>query len=57
MRIIPEPIQFEWDAGNADKNYKEHLIFNFDKTFFNIEANHKYVLRHLLNTFFLDTPN
>ncbi len=26
--IIPEPIEFEWDDGNKDKNYKKHGILN-----------------------------
>lgn len=26
--IIPEPIEFEWDAGNIDKNFKKHGIEN-----------------------------
>ena len=26
--IIPEPIEFEWDKGNKDKNFKKHGILN-----------------------------
>ena len=26
--IIPEPIEFEWDRGNLDKNFKKHRITN-----------------------------
>lgn len=26
--IIPEPIEFEWDRGNIDKNFKKHGINN-----------------------------
>ncbi|KKQ92659.1 MAG: hypothetical protein UT58_C0012G0022 [Microgenomates group bacterium GW2011_GWC1_39_7b] len=26
--IIPEPIEFEWDKGNTDKNFKKHGISN-----------------------------
>ncbi len=26
--IIPEPIEFEWDKGNIDKNSKKHGIEN-----------------------------
>ena len=26
MKIIPEPIEFEWDDGNADKNRVKHGI-------------------------------
>lgn len=26
--IIPEPIEFEWDEGNKDKNFKKHGILN-----------------------------
>lgn len=28
MRIIPEPISFEWDKGNSDKNFKKHNVSN-----------------------------
>ena len=28
MRIIPEPVTFEWDKGNIDKNFKKHGIDN-----------------------------
>ena len=26
MKIIPEPLSFEWDAGNIDKNLKKHNV-------------------------------
>ena len=26
MVIIPEPISFEWDSGNIDKNFKRHNV-------------------------------
>ncbi len=26
--VIPEPIQFEWDKGNIDKNFKGHEVGN-----------------------------
>lgn len=26
--IIPEPITFDWDKGNKDKNFKKHGISN-----------------------------
>jgi hypothetical protein len=26
--IISEPIEFEWDEGNKDKNFKKHGILN-----------------------------
>lgn len=26
--ILPEPIEFEWDEGNVDKNVKKHGIEN-----------------------------
>ncbi len=28
MKILPEPISFEWDKGNIDKNLKKHRITN-----------------------------
>lgn len=28
MKTIPEPITFEWDEGNIDKNLKKHGIIN-----------------------------
>lgn len=30
MKILPEPITFEWDKGNTDKNYKKHKVSNRD---------------------------
>jgi uncharacterized protein len=26
MEIVPEPISFEWDEGNIDKNLKRHKV-------------------------------
>lgn len=26
MTILPEPVLFEWDSGNADKNQKKHDV-------------------------------
>ncbi|HSX43343.1 MAG TPA: BrnT family toxin [Candidatus Saccharimonadales bacterium] len=26
MRILPEPIAFQWDTGNVDKNLKKHNV-------------------------------
>ena len=26
MKILPEPLLFEWDFGNIDKNYKKHKV-------------------------------
>lgn len=28
MRILPEPIVFEWDKGNIDKNLVKHSVIN-----------------------------
>ncbi len=28
MESIPEPLEFEWDEGNRDKNWEKHLISN-----------------------------
>ena len=28
MKILPEPITFEWDKGNIDKNLKKHGVTN-----------------------------
>ena len=28
MKIVPRPIQFEWDKGNAGKNYDKHKVTN-----------------------------
>lgn len=28
MKILPEPISFEWDKGNIDKNFLKHKITN-----------------------------
>lgn len=26
MRIIPEPLSFDWDLGNSDKNFQKHNV-------------------------------
>lgn len=26
MKIIPEPVVFEWDSGNQEKNWKKHKV-------------------------------
>jgi len=26
MKIIPDPLSFEWDLGNIDKNLKKHNV-------------------------------
>lgn len=28
MILLPEPIQFQWDAGNQDKNWMKHQVSN-----------------------------
>lgn len=28
MKILPEPISFEWDKGNIGKNFKKHKVSN-----------------------------
>jgi len=28
VNILPEPISFEWDRGNNDKNFKKHDVTN-----------------------------
>ena len=28
MRILPEPVVFEWDLGNLDKNWGKHKVRN-----------------------------
>lgn len=35
--IVPEPIKFEWDKGNKDKNFKKHGATNeeAEEVFFN----------------------
>ena len=27
-KIVPEPIEFDWDKGNVDKNFKKHRVLN-----------------------------
>lgn len=26
MKILPEPVSFEWDSGNIDKNWLKHQV-------------------------------
>jgi uncharacterized protein len=28
VKILPDPIAFEWDKGNIDKNLKKHKVTN-----------------------------
>jgi uncharacterized DUF497 family protein len=28
IRILPDPVSFEWDKGNIDKNYIKHKVTN-----------------------------
>ena len=28
MNIVPDPLVFEWDSGNSDKNLKKHRVTN-----------------------------
>lgn len=37
MRIISDPLSFEWDSGNISKNLKKHNVTNqeAEETFFN----------------------
>ena len=28
MKIVPDPICFEWDEGNSNKNLKKHTVTN-----------------------------
>lgn len=28
MKILPEPVEFEWDRGNIDKNLTKHRVTN-----------------------------
>jgi uncharacterized DUF497 family protein len=28
MKILPEPLSFEWDKGNINKNLKKHKVTN-----------------------------
>ncbi len=38
MQIMPDPIEFEWDSGNKDKNLIKHKITNqvIEEVFFNL---------------------
>jgi len=37
MRIIPDPLSFEWDSGNINKNFNKHQVTNqeAEEIFFN----------------------
>ena len=37
MRLIPNPLEFDWDEGNLNKNLKEHSVSiqEAEQTFFN----------------------
>lgn len=28
MKILPEPVAFQWDEGNSNKNYFKHKVTN-----------------------------
>lgn len=28
MKVLSEPLSFEWDAGNTNKNFEKHLVTN-----------------------------
>jgi len=28
MTILPEPIEFDWDSGNKEKNWVTHAVMN-----------------------------
>ena len=30
MKLLSDPIRFEWDAGNKDKNFRKHSVTNED---------------------------
>lgn len=36
MKILPEPLHFQWDKGNKDKNYEKHGVQNneIEETFY-----------------------
>ena len=40
MKILPQPISFEWDGGNLDKNWLQHDVSNqeAEEVFFNEPA-------------------
>lgn len=56
MKILPEPVIFEWDKGNIDKNFLKHNVTNkeTEEVFENepkfiIEAKHSTVeKRHMI---------
>lgn len=40
IRILPEPVTFEWDKGNIDKNLRKHNISDKEaEQVFNDESN------------------
>lgn len=49
MRVFREPIEFDWDKGNADKNFIRHEVRNeeCEEVFFDLE---KRVLRDPLHS-------
>ena len=49
MKVFREQIEFEWDKGNADKNFKKHKVRNeeCEEVFFDPE---KRILRDLLHS-------
>lgn len=38
MQIIPDPVEFEWDEGNKNKNLIKHSVDNqeIEEAFFNL---------------------
>ena len=49
MKILPEPITFEWDAGNRDKNVQKHDVSpeEAEMVFFDP---HKRILKDVLHS-------
>lgn len=37
MKILPQPLKFEWDKGNLEKNWKKHKVHykEIEEIFFN----------------------
>lgn len=46
MKVLPEPIEFEWDKGNKDKNLKKHGITTkeIEQVFLNEEQEEKLIV-------------
>lgn len=48
MKILPEPLEFEWDKGNINKNFKKHgvadkeseEVFNNKPLFVSLDRKH-----------------